>query len=112
LKLAALFSLDAMCCTTCCCFCGGCCGRMGPFVERVTLAGEKLKPGIETCQATCATQGIASIVVPFTCCLCCWGCCGTATSCAKGVAGCVMRVETDANVVAVAPAPVVVQMAR
>ena len=105
LKASAMATLDAVCCLPCCCFCGGCCGRYDPFIMQ--MSDEELKPGLEKCQATCATQASASIIVPCTGCLCLWGCCGTATSCAKGVATCVMRVEQKSKVVIVTPPPAV-----
>ena len=96
-EASARATVDALCCLPCCCFCGGCCGRYQPFVMR--MSSETLKPGLEVCQATCTIQAMAAILVPCTFCLCLWGCCGTATPCAKGVAGCVMKVEKGSAVV-------------
>lgn len=93
LKASALVTGDAICCLPCCCCCGGCCGRYSPLLAH--LAQESIEPGAEACQATCMAQLYAAILVPFTCCLCMWGCCGTATPCARAVAKCVMKVESD-----------------
>ena len=102
-KAAVLSSLDALCCIPCCCFCGGCCGRYNPFIMQ--LSNDTLKPGIERCQVICATQLFAAIIVPFSGCLCCCGCCGIGSSCAKGIAACVLNVESTSTA---APLPMTI----
>ena len=50
-NFCAALTLDAICCLTCCNFCGGCCGRYSPFILKAI--GETPKPGIELFQITC-----------------------------------------------------------
>ena len=108
LKACAYFTADAIMCIPCCCFCGGGCGRYSPCIFNV-VPDESVKPGIERCQANCYVQCLASMLMPFTLCGCLWGCCGTATPCAKGIAQCVMGVESRANAKVVVSQPPPVQ---
>lgn len=105
-KACACLSLDAVCCLALCMGCGGCCGRYQPCV--MSLEGvDGSTPGPERCQAVCAVQCMAAMVMPATLCGCLWGCCGTCTPCAKSAVGCVMGVEdAHAAKAAKAKAPV------
>lgn len=113
LKACAYLTADAIMCLPCCCFCGGCCGRYFPCIFNA-VPDESVKPGTERCQATCYIQTFAAMLMPCTFCGCLWGCCGTATPCTKGIAGCVMGVESRANakVIVAQPPPVQNVMTR
>lgn len=105
-NFCAAASLDAICCLTCCNFCGGCCGRYEPFTAIVMdekMHGVKMQPGIEIFQATCFAQCIACMIMPASFCGCCWACCGIATPCMKCVVGCVQNVEHTNNKIAIQP---------
>ena len=84
LKAFGLFTLDAICCLPCCCFCGGCFGKYLPFVYKLDpVSSAQTKPGSETCSAVCSIQTGAALLLPCTCCGCLYCCCGIGTPCAK-----------------------------
>lgn len=104
LKLACGATMDAACCFTCCCFCGGCCGRYRAAavdvlasLDETIVEGEK--PGTERCMTTCMVQSAAGVIMPFTLCACLWFCFGLATPCAKFCVRCVLDVEKSAAAV-------------
>jgi hypothetical protein len=96
LKTCTYFTVDAIMCIPCCCFCGGCCGRYSPCIFNLN-PDESLNPGYERFFANCVVQTVASMIMPCTLCGCLFGCCGTCTPCARGIAQCVIGVESRSN---------------